>query len=657
MGRKTIGVIGFCVYLIIGMACLISCSSSDKSTELEDNETTVQITDVDLPSTIEITKGEDWELKGKGFMADDSFVFKNLEDETVSYTVKPTSIHENSVIITFPDEMATGKYRLTILHQEKGIIIGTIQINFIEEAFEIPDIQGMNIKGRVSCEGIGIPGVVVSDGYETTITDYKGIYYLSSGKKHGYVFISVPGNYKVVSKTNKPDFYQNLSTNVSEVDERNFELQKEKNNHHVIIAMADMHLANRNEDLAQFENLILPDINATANSFLLTDAQVYGLTLGDMSWDVFWYDNKFALPEYLNEMHKFQFNVYNTTGNHDNDPYKENDFLAEQKFKEYIGPTYYSFNIGKVHYIVLDDVEYLNKGGSEGTIGERNYNRTILPNVLSWIKKDLSYISDKTTPIIVSLHVPVCSEPTLKSDGTQSCKISLGNGSYLTDALKSFSNVHILTGHTHINYNVEPTESIFEHNIAGLCGTWWWTGRSNYAKNHICCDGSTGGYGVFEINDKDIKWYYKSAGFSKEYQFRSYDLNTIEITADKYCPKSSDTELATYAGTYAKRANNNEVLINVFNYDPKWKVEVTENGKSLNVTRVSAKDPLHIISYEAFRLNTNGVMSFPSCDTAHMFKVKATSASSTLEIKVTDRFGNVYTEKMERPKAFVYSMK
>ena len=102
MGRKTIGVIGFCVYLIIGMACLISCSSSDKSTELEDNETTVQITDVDLPSTIEITKGEDWELKGKGFMADDSFVFKNLEDETVSYTVKPTSIHENSVIIKWP---------------------------------------------------------------------------------------------------------------------------------------------------------------------------------------------------------------------------------------------------------------------------------------------------------------------------------------------------------------------------------------------------------------------------------------------------------------------------------------------------------------------------------------------------------------------------
>ena len=35
-----------------------------------------------------------------------------------------------------------------------------------------------------------------------------------------------------------------------------------------------------------------------------------------------------------------------------------------------------------------------------------------------------------------------------------------------------------------------------------------------------------------------------------------------------------------------------------------------------------------------------------------MWKVTASSATSTLEIKVTDNFGNVYTETMSRPKAF-----
>ena len=33
-----------------------------------------------------------------------------------------------------------------------------------------------------------------------------------------------------------------------------------------------------------------------------------------------------------------------------------------------------------------------------------------------------------------------------------------------------------------------------------------------------------------------------------------------------------------------------------------------------------------------------------------MFKATASSATSTVEIRVTDRFGNVYTESMAAPK-------
>ena len=35
-----------------------------------------------------------------------------------------------------------------------------------------------------------------------------------------------------------------------------------------------------------------------------------------------------------------------------------------------------------------------------------------------------------------------------------------------------------------------------------------------------------------------------------------------------------------------------------------------------------------------------------------MFVVKAAAADSQLEIKVTDRFGNVFKESMKRPKRF-----
>ena len=47
-----------------------------------------------------------------------------------------------------------------------------------------------------------------------------------------------------------------------------------------------------------------------------------------------------------------------------------------------------------------------------------------------------------------------------------------------------------------------------------------------------------------------------------------------------------------------------------------------------------------------------GEMTFPSGYTPHMFAVTASSATSTLEIRVTDRFGTPYTETMKRPKTF-----
>ena len=81
---------------------------------------------------------------------------------------------------------------------------------------------------------------------------------------------------------------------------------------------------------------------------------------------------------------------------------------------------------------------------------------------------------------------------------------------------------------------------------------------------------------------------------------------------------------------------------------------MTENGKSLPVSQASSslfRDPLHIITYVAVSGKT-GEDSFTTKSCSHMWMVTASSPSSTLEIKVTDNFGNVYTETMSRPKAF-----
>ncbi len=421
--------------------------------------------------------------------------------------------------------------------------------------------------------------------------------------------------------------------------------------------MADWHLANRNDDLAQFSNGFLPDVNSTISSYASAGKKVYGVPLGDMTWDAYWYDNNFRLEQYLIEMKKVNCVMFNVMGNHDNDPYVQGDLPPEAPFREIIGPTYYSFNLGQVHYVVLDDIQYINTGGAQGTIGERNYSDVVVSAQTSWLAKDLAAITDKSTPLVIFMHAQLYGNPTLNAGGDEVHNFALNNGSTLLQVVKDFSEVHFVSGHTHINFTIDGG-TVMEHNTAAVSATWWWTGKTGYANNHICRDGSPGGYGVWEITGREVRWHYKGIGKPATYQFRSYDLNKVHITAAAFAPNSTDAALAEYAGVYASPNPVNDVLINVWGYDPEWNVEVTEGGTPLVVERVTAMDPLHIISYEAKRLNAGATptSSFVTGNTAHMFRVRASSATSTLEIKVTDRFGRIYTETMTRPKDFTWSM-
>ncbi|PQB03292.1 metallophosphoesterase [Polaribacter filamentus] len=639
---------------LTGIGCS-SCFNKDGNDFIEDNN--FNISGVSIPSNIDVSIGGDITFVGKGFEIGDIILLTSYLDEKINFNSTVIATTDNSFTFRILEGFKTGRYKISVLRGSETLILGATLFNLIEDT-NIPDINGMTVKGVIYSNGKGIPGVVVSDGLEVTVTDNKGVYYLPSLKKTGFVYISIPGNFEVVNTGNAPQFFKRLSKNTSLVEQKDFSLLKVDNSKHVVIPMADWHLANRNNDLDQFNNFVLPDVNATIDKYVAEGTKVYVLTLGDMTWDTYWYNNNFGLNEYIPYMNKLNSPVFNIIGNHDYDPYYANDWEAENKYREVLGPTYYSFNLGDIHYVVLDDVEYLNSGGSQGTVGSRNYNTNISSDQMEWLKKDLATITDKTTPIVVAMHTPLYRKPTLDSSGNQINQIALGNGSSLIDNLKDFSNVNVLSGHTHVNYRVEQEFNLMEHNTAAICATWWWTGRNGYAENHICKDGSPGGYGIWEFNGKNIEWIYKSIGHEEDYQFRTYDLNSIHITAADFAPNSSDDELANYAGSYAQKNVNNEVLINIWGYDSQWQIKVTENSNNLNVIRINDKDPLHIISYDALRLNAGATptSTFVTEDTPHLFKVTASAPDTKLEIKVTDRFGNVYTESMVRPKAFSLSM-
>ena len=423
-----------------------------------------------------------------------------------------------------------------------------------------------------------------------------------------------------------------------------------------VFMLGDMHLANRTGDLGQFM-----DFTEDLNSYraLHQHEKMYAITLGDMTWDLYWYSNSYALPEYLNTINNQVkgLQIFHTIGNHDYDYKATSDEEAGSRFMDYIAPTYYSFNIGKVHYVVLDDIDCSNYDGTTS----RDYEKRVSAEQLSWLSKDLAYV-DKLTPLVVVMHAQL-----FYPSQTEGFKIDhdVLNTTQLLDVLDGYK-VHFVTGHTHLSFKVTPEDDVtggrevYEHNAGAICASWWWSGYLTPGV-HISPDGTPGGYSVWDVDGTDIEWIYKATGWTEDYQFRSYDLNNVHFSmADvpqmpASVPASVKAKFQRYVDAYPVNKDN-EVLINIWNWNPRWTLTVTdEKGNKLAPEEVWAYDPLHVAALSVKRFNSSTLSSTPSFITenfTHFFKVKAADADVDLTITVRDEFGHEWTEQMQRPKAF-----
>ena len=580
---------------------------------------------------------------GKAPLATDKIVLGDPNGELHICEILKTS--SSSVTFALYKNMVSGVYNVYVQRGSFKKQIGSMKVSITyNSGVDDKDIElkaGNNVYGVVSCGANGVEGVVVSDGVEVVLTDKNGVYQFKSKKKLGHVFISVPSGYEAMTEGVMPRIHHQLTLAESVAERRDFPLVKvEGQDNHTMLFFGDQHLANRTSDLKQYTKF-----TADVNEYLSANAskKTYAMTLGDMTWELYWVSNKYAFDEYIRDINAIKgLTVFNTIGNHDHDMAYAGDFDTVTRYRRVVAPTYYSFNIGKVHYVVLDDILCKNTGANNAD--SRHYDDYVADDQLAWLVKDLSHV-DKNTPLVVTMHAP------LYNDSSNS---SLNNTTALVNILREFKEVHVWTGHTHKMYNVDRLEdtNIYEHNAGAVCATWWWTGH--YVSGiHVAQDGAPGGYSVMDVTGTSFKWRFKATGARDDYQFRTYDRNQIVMTAANFVPQSKQSEsnnkeFEKAAGDWKSSSSDNYVYINVWNYDPKWKIQVTEGGTSLKVESVTAKDPLHLISYNA-NTPTGG---FGTSNTKHMFRVKASSASSTLEIKVIDRFGNIYTETMTRPKKF-----
>lgn len=641
--------IKYLVWIFAIVPFLIACGDSNT----DDAPTDDFDVRFELPATVDVSKGGELTFtvkEGKSPLTTDSFL---LEGGGISYLCPILRTSSESFTVRLADECESGSYTAYLKRDARKKSIGKIYINIVDK-IDFEPSAGTTVFGLVSSEEGPVANVVVSDGTEVTVTDDKGIYELKSAKKWGYVFISVPSGYEVAAEGVFPQFYQTLKGAADVVEQKDFKLTKvDGQDRYKLFLLGDMHLANRTNDAAQFTQFTT-DLNAYMAQH--SGQKMYALTLGDMTWDLYWYKNNYALPQYRETINRQVKNlqIYHTMGNHDNDFMTTSDYDAAVKYVDCIGPTFYSFNIGQVHYVVMDNIDCSAYDGTDS----RNYVKKLSNEQLKWLAKDLAYV-DKSTPLIVAMHAQIY-EPT-------STGFAFDHDSANTEALLAALDgyeVHFVTGHTHKVYNITPDDDvvkgrdIHEHNSGAICASWWWSGNLTPGV-HVSIDGAPGGYAIWDIDGTDFAWLYKSTGWPEEYQFRSYDLNNVSFSMDDVpnIPSNVLIQLAykKYVNAYPENSDN-EVLIKIWNWNSNWELSVVdERGKTLEYTPVWAYDPLHIAALSVPRFNNSGItstLSFVTESATNFFKVKADDADVDLTITVKDEFGHTWTEEMQRPKAF-----
>lgn len=435
------------------------------------------------------------------------------------------------------------------------------------------------IRGRVSARGKKLAGVSVSDGFSVVQTNRKGRYQLPVNDQARFVFISVPAGYHFPQEKGLARHYHPITGQAGQSYDFELSPLTSDDSRHRFIIWADPQVKNA-ADVKLLMEQSVPDVQLLLQG-LGADSLVHGIGVGDLVWD-----NHALFPKYSEAVAAMGIPFFQALGNHDMDYRKGGDETSDATFQKVFGPTYYSFNRGKVHYVVLDDVRYLGK--------ERTYDGYISQQQLDWLRQDLRFVP-KDHLVIVNLHIPVAGRVQNRAD--------------LYALLQGYQ-VHIMSGHTHYNQNVIQ-DGIYEHIHGTVCGAWW-TGP-------VCSDGAPSGYGVYEVEGNQLSWYYKSTGLEANHQL-SLHVETL--------------------------TNQKRLIANVWNWDPAWKVEWWADDAYMGtLTNSKGLDPTAVALYKGDRLPARRPFAEPS-RTDHLFVAHFKPEVKKIRIVATDRFGKKYEQQV-----------
>ena len=421
--------------------------------------------------------------------------------------------------------------------------------------------EGNDLAGLIEDKGSGkgIPGVIITDGYNCTKTDENGVYQFKSNALTRFIYYTTPADYKVEAPTSPslPVFYKAVKPN-GELLRTDFTLEKlsgGKETNWTFIGIGDPQCAT-SSNASRYNSETIPDIKKTTAG----KSSVYAMTLGDIVFDStdMWPTMRASMSAVHNGTSYIIF--FQTIGNHDHDSLQPDtsdnlmdDYNATSTFGKYYGPVNYSFDRGDVHVVSMDDIMVTEQKSSSKSNGKTwSYSGGFTQAQIDWLKQDIALVDNKADKMIfICCHIPF--------------KNSSAN--HYPDVLKlmdEFKEAHLMIGHTHYTQNYIYTNThkgkgglpLYEHIHGSACGAWWTKECSSTVS------GEPSGYTVYDIEGAHIKdWFFKGTNKNKDFQLRVFDGNEIYYSSGY--PINWYTA-SQKVGTYSFVVKGNSALKNCF---------------------------------------------------------------------------------------------
>lgn len=247
-----------------------------------------------------------------------------------------------------------------------------------------------------------------------------------------------------------------------------------------------------------------------------TDAS-FGVTLGDIV-----FDDLSLFESQARSIALLGIPWYNLVGNHDINYDAANDRISNATFERNFGPAYYSFDYGTVHFLVLDDVEWVvetpgKRGRYRGGLGKQQ---------LEFIRNDLAGIPADQL-LVVMMHIPL-TEVVDRQD--------------LYRLIEKRPFAMSISAHTHkLEHRFitqadgwmgpEPHHHFINVTVSGS----WWSGMTDERQipHTTCADGTPNGYSIMSFDGAKYSLDFRPAGRPADYQLQIEAPDVVAADAEE----------------------------------------------------------------------------------------------------------------------------